>query len=149
MIAAMHKFWKLPSSYSKTLFLQQSIRLKTTNIDYSKVPILREEDLEEHFTRGSGPGGQAVNKTANCVLLRHIPTNLVVKCHISRTVTDNQKEARKILINKLDVLINGDLSVESQKKTMLMKKNVEKYRRHKKISELKSKWKENEGKDQN
>lgn len=44
-----------------------------------KFPELKERDLEETFTRGSGPGGQSVNKTANCVLLKHMPTGLFVK----------------------------------------------------------------------
>lgn len=43
------------------------------------LPILHEEDLDEQFVRGSGPGGQATNKTSNCVVLRHIPTGIVVK----------------------------------------------------------------------
>ena len=42
--------------------------------DSSKVPVINEEDLKEDFVRGSGPGGQAVAKTNNCVLLRHIPS---------------------------------------------------------------------------
>jgi hypothetical protein len=43
-------------------------------LDYSRVPTIKEEDLDEQFIRGSGPGGQAVNKTNNCVLLLHKPT---------------------------------------------------------------------------
>lgn len=48
-------------------------------IDYSKVPQLVEAELEEQFVRGSGPGGQSVNKTANCVVLTHLPTGIVLK----------------------------------------------------------------------
>lgn len=32
------------------------------------LPIIKEEDLEEDFVRGSGSGGQKVNKTSNCVV---------------------------------------------------------------------------------
>ena len=42
-------------------------------------PDLDEDELEEMFVRGSGPGGQAVNKTSNCVVLKHTPTGIVVK----------------------------------------------------------------------
>lgn len=38
-----------------------------------------ERDLEEHFVRGSGKGGQKTNKTNNCVSLTHLPTGIVVK----------------------------------------------------------------------
>lgn len=42
-------------------------------------PELLESDLEEQFVRGSGPGGQSVNKTSNCVVLKHRPSGLTVK----------------------------------------------------------------------
>lgn len=29
--------------------------------------------------KGGGPGGQAINKTNNCVQLRHIPTGIIIK----------------------------------------------------------------------
>ena len=50
--------------------------------DVIDLPILNEDDLDEQFVRGSGPGGQATNKTSNCVVLRHIPTGIVVKVKI-------------------------------------------------------------------
>ena len=40
---------------------------------------LNENDIEESFIKGSGPGGQSVNKTSNCVQLKHLPTGIVVK----------------------------------------------------------------------
>ena len=48
---------------------------------------LREEDLEENFVRGSGPGGQSVNQTANCVVLKHKPSGIVVKVCMCHKVT--------------------------------------------------------------
>lgn len=52
-------------------------RLKV-NIDFSKVPVLKDEELVEKFVRGSGPGGQKVNKTSSAVCLKHIPTGEIV-----------------------------------------------------------------------
>lgn len=53
-------------------------------LDYSRVPTIKEEDLDEQFIRGSGPGGQAVNKTNNCVLLLHKPTGRpTLHCQVS------------------------------------------------------------------
>lgn len=43
------------------------------------LPVLNEDDLREQFVRGSGPGGQATNKTSNCVVLKHTPSGIVVK----------------------------------------------------------------------
>lgn len=47
------------------------------------LPVLNEDELEEQFVRGSGPGGQATNKTSNCVVLRHAPSGIVVKVNVT------------------------------------------------------------------
>ncbi|XP_061394614.1 mitochondrial translation release factor in rescue [Musca vetustissima] len=122
-----------------------SLRFKHhQQLDYSRYPKLIEEELEETFTRGSGPGGQAVNKTSNCVLLRHIPTNIVVKCHIHRSAHKNRQEARKILLEKLDAHLNGEFSIQAQLKAIESKKSAERKRRQNKLQEMKQKWKERE-----
>lgn len=120
------------------------LRYKQT-LDNSKVPILNPDDLEEEYVRGSGPGGQAVNKTSNAVLLRHKPSGLVVKCHQTRSLARNRELAREILIQKLDNMINGDMSIEAQQKRVLEKKSRESSRRSEKLKELKEQWKQREG----
>ena len=62
------------NSLSKSYLLSTSSNLLKTSIDKSKVPILNEDDIEESFMRGSGPGGQAVAKTNNCCQIKHKPT---------------------------------------------------------------------------
>lgn len=52
--------------------------------DLADLPVLKEEDLKEQFVRGHGPGGQATNKTSNCVVLKHTPTGIVVKVSVSK-----------------------------------------------------------------
>ncbi|KKL53064.1 hypothetical protein LCGC14_2279190 [marine sediment metagenome] len=44
---------------------------------------LLESEIEESFVRSGGAGGQNVNKVATCVVLKHIPSGLDVKCHRS------------------------------------------------------------------
>lgn len=53
-------------------------RQKNSKIDTSRVPVLCEDELEEWFVKGSGPGGQNVNKRTNCCSLRHKPTGVVI-----------------------------------------------------------------------
>ena len=53
-----------------------------------KFPELKEEEIEEQFVRGHGPGGQAVNVSSNCVVLKHIPTGIFVKVLNRRTVCE-------------------------------------------------------------
>jgi protein subunit release factor B len=46
---------------------------------YPALLALDENELEEQFVKGHGPGGQATNKTSNCVVLKHVPSGIVVK----------------------------------------------------------------------
>ncbi|KAG5890124.1 hypothetical protein JTB14_027791 [Gonioctena quinquepunctata] len=94
--------------------------------------------------RGTGPGGQKVNKTSNCVVLKHIPSGILVKCHESRSLTKNQEIARLNLLTKLDNFLNGENSVEAQLKGVEDKKNLTKQSKKEKLKILKEKWKERE-----
>ncbi|OXU24271.1 hypothetical protein TSAR_009629 [Trichomalopsis sarcophagae] len=121
---------------------QQSYYSMKSRIDTSKVPKINEDDLEIQYVRGSGPGGQATNKTSNNVVMKHLPTGLVIKCHETRSQSQNLKIAKEKLINKLDLLYNGEDAVENQKKKLLAKKTSEKQRRQKKRAALKASFKE-------
>ena len=66
-----------------------------------------------------------MNKMSNAVFLKHLPTGLWVKCHQQRSLEQNRKIARKLLVTKLDNFVNGENSVENQEK-MLAKEKLEK-----------------------
>ncbi|XP_015521434.2 mitochondrial translation release factor in rescue [Neodiprion pinetum] len=117
------------------------------HLDYTNVPKINEADIEVQYVRGSGPGGQATNKTNNAVLMKHKPTGLVVKSHQSRSVWENKKNALARLTMKLDTLINGENSIEEQRKAIQAKKSTEQARRKRKRDELKAAFKEREGLD--
>ncbi|MEQ2305961.1 hypothetical protein AMECASPLE_003278 [Ameca splendens] len=97
--------------------------------DLLDLPVLLEDELEEQFVRGSGPGGQATNKTSNCVVLKHVPTGIVVKCHQTRSVDINRKRARDIMREKLDVAYKGELSELMVKKKESVLRKQEKRKR--------------------
>ncbi|HSB31713.1 MAG TPA: peptide chain release factor-like protein [Candidatus Sulfobium mesophilum] len=84
---------------------------------------IREEDIQETFVRSGGRGGQHVNKTSTCVYLKHIPTSIEVKCQEERSQALNRYRARVILANKVEQLIKGRESEETQR--------IEKIRRQK------------------
>ncbi|KAI7851295.1 peptide chain release factor class I/class II [Circinella umbellata] len=94
--------------------------------------ILNDHELIEKFVKGSGPGGQCVNKRVSCVDLRHIPTGIRVQCQQTRSLEQNRGIARKLLKDKLDDLINGDLSKHAQKAAKVNKAKARKARRAKK-----------------
>jgi len=60
-----------------------------------------ETDYELKFIRGSGAGGQKVNKTSSTAQLRHIPTNIVVTTQTERSQSANKEMAFKILRARL------------------------------------------------
>lgn len=84
---------------------------------------VREEEIDEHFVRSQGAGGQKVNKTSTCVVLHHRPTGLQVKCQISRSQADNRFFARRILVEKIAERLHREKSVKQQE--------IEKIRRQK------------------
>lgn len=106
--------------------------------DLVELPVLNEEELEEQFVRGHGPGGQATNKTNNCVVLKHVPTGIVVKCHQTRSLDLNRKRARQLMQEKVDIALKGELSeifvkkkesvLQKQEKRKKVNQNLEKKR---------------------
>jgi protein subunit release factor B len=62
---------------------------------------VRPEQIEEHFVRGSGAGGQKINKTSSTVWLRHGPTGVEVRCQRERSQTLNRLIAWTELADKL------------------------------------------------
>jgi protein subunit release factor B len=91
--------------------------------------ILVEGELEEKFTKGSGPGGQKINKCQHCVQLKHIPTGIKVETQRFRELSNNRKEARKLLILQLDRHFNGQESKIEKKIQKTRKANQRQKRR--------------------
>jgi len=82
-----------------------------------------EDDLRETFIRGTGSGGQKINKTSSTVFLLHIPTGLSVKCQQGRSQSLNRFMARRTLLDRIERVKKGIIEVEKRK--------IEKIRRQK------------------
>ncbi len=76
---------------------------------------IRESDLKESFVRSGGPGGQNVNKVSTCVVLKHAPSGLVVKCQQDRSQAMNRYWARRILVDRLESQIDSRQSEEARR----------------------------------
>jgi protein subunit release factor B len=99
-----------------------------------RVP-LPDSDLIENFLKGSGPGGQKINKTSSAVQLKHIPTGIVVKYQDTRSREINRKMARRILQDRIEEMELGEdartkvrAREKSKKKASASKKTRRKYR---------------------
>lgn len=62
---------------------------------------LDESELEETFTRCSGPGGKHRNKVETTVVLTHLPSGVSVRCD-GRSQWQNRQDARAELVRRLE-----------------------------------------------
>jgi protein subunit release factor B len=92
---------------------------------------IREEDLDEHFIRSGGKGGQNVNKVATCVMLVHRPTGTRVKCQQERTQALNRYLARKLLADKIETERLGRASKREQEAEKVRRQKRRRSRRAK------------------
>ena len=92
---------------------------------------IREEDLEERFVRSSGPGGQRANKVSTCVVLRHRPSGVEVRCQRERIQPLNRFLARRLLADQLEAQQLGRLSQEAQRVAKIRRQKRRRSRRAK------------------
>lgn len=97
-----------------------------------------ESDLLENFIRGSGKGGQKVNKTSSTVQLIHRPSGIEIRCQRERSQAMNRFYARRELCDRIEEKILG---IESRKR-----QEIEKLRRQKRRRSRRGKEKMLEGK---
>ena len=90
-----------------------------------------EAELVEKFVRGSGAGGQKINKTSNCVFLKHLPSGVAIKCQMDRSREMNRFLARRELCDQLEGIRDGKTTAKIQA--------IEKMRRQKRRRSRRSK----------
>ena len=75
-------------------------------------------DIEEKFIRGSGPGGQKINKTSSTVWLRHRPTGIEVRCQAERSQAANRERAWLEMCERLEARVRaaGDAARDLREK---------------------------------
>lgn len=88
-------------------------------------------DVEESFTRGGGHGGQKINKSSNCVELRHASTGIDVRYQHHRGLHQNRKEAWELLIIKVEEHVKGKESSLAQKRHKIQKQKQRRSRKSK------------------
>ena len=71
--------------------------------------------VEESFVRGGGRGGQKINKTNNCVMLRYDPLNLVIRCQEDRRRSVNRFLALRRLVDEIEFRISPESSPKGKR----------------------------------
>jgi protein subunit release factor B len=85
-----------------------------------------EEDIEESFILGGGPGGQKTNKTSNVVRLKHEPSGLNIRFGETRSREDNRWLARRALA---EAILERENKRKSARQQAAEKKRRQKRRR--------------------
>ncbi len=92
-----------------------------------------EEDIEESFILGGGPGGQKTNKTSNVVRLKHEPSGLNIRFGETRSREDNRWLARRALA---EAILERENKRKSARQQAAEKKRRQKRRRSRRQKQL-------------
>lgn len=90
---------------------------------------IAETDLIENFIRGSGAGGQKINKTSVAVWLKHTPSGTEVRCQESRSQALNRFLARRMLVERLEAKVRGETSERQQEREKIRRQKRKRSRR--------------------
>jgi protein subunit release factor B len=90
-----------------------------------------EDDLEESFILGGGPGGQKTNKTSSVVRLSHEPSGLSVRCGETRSREINRWLARRMLAEMILERERGVKSAARQAREKIRRQKRRRSRRQK------------------
>ncbi len=85
-------------------------------------------EVDERFVRGSGPGGQKINKTSSTVWLRHRPTGIEVRCQEQRFQSDNRESAWNDLCDRLEARARASKAEAVQKREKQRRRTRQKSR---------------------
>ena len=95
-----HRFLRIPPTEKRGRTQTSIVTVAVTteskfeyNFDRSKI--------SKSYTRGTGNGGQAINKTSSCVQLVHKESGIIIKCQDTRDRSKNEEIAWSKMLERL------------------------------------------------
>jgi peptide chain release factor 1 len=98
-----HRWQRIPPTESKGRVHTSTVTVAVLELD-EIAPSFDEQDITISTTRGSGKGGQNRNKLETCVVVKHLPTGLMVRAETERSQYQNKQIALQILKSKLKAI---------------------------------------------
>ena len=95
---------------------------------------IKEADLVERFIRGSGPGGQKINKTSSCVQITHLISGIEIKCQTSRSLMTNRIKALIMICTFIEEREIKKRKIRRAEKEKERRRNRQPSQRQKKIN---------------
>jgi len=117
----VHRVQRVPETESQG-------RIHTSAATVAVLPEPEEIDIDieadevvEHVSRASGPGGQNVNKVSSAIKLEHIPTGITVSMQDEQSQHKNRAKAWRLLRSRVYEYYESKKRAEraSQRKTMI------------------------------
>lgn len=99
--AGGHRFQRVPPNEKRGRRHTSTVTVAVLPVPDDGAASIRESDIEWQATKGSGPGGQARNKTSNCVQMRHVPTDISVRVETERSQYLNREAAFRLLAARI------------------------------------------------
>lgn len=96
-----HRWQRVPPTETRGRVHTSTITVAVLDLQETDTIDIKESDLYVTTTKGSGPGGQHRNKTETCVIVKHMPTGVVVRCETERSQYQNKFLAIRILKRKI------------------------------------------------
>lgn len=90
----------MPDNEKRGRVHSSSITVAVLPVEIDSV-VINEKDIDLRFTKGSGPGGQNKNKVETCVVAKHLPTGMEIRCDTERSQHQNRALALGLLYAKV------------------------------------------------
>lgn len=96
-----HRWQRIPPTEKRGRVHTSTITVAVLEPQKAMKINLKPDELEIKTTRGSGSGGQHRNKVETAVVVKHLPSGIVVRCENSRSQDTNKENALFILESRL------------------------------------------------